>query len=111
VVSINVISADLAIWQLLTVSIWRTRNQLIAGVKIAFEGKPVEADEMSFEVESETVGVYQVEGGVKIELRHVTSAIYRIKDRKAADGTQLYVVMGAATMTKTSANQPEAEPV
>lgn len=79
-------------------------------VKIPYEGAMADADEVGFKVESEVVGLYKLDDGAKIELRHRVKNIYLLADKKRADGSPIYLVTGEASLQTTradGASQPE----
>jgi len=64
-----------------------------------------DADEISFKVESEVLGSYNLDDGAKIELRHNVKNIYLLADKKRADGSPIYLVTGEASLQTTRAEQ------
>lgn len=64
-----------------------------------------DADEVGFKVESEVVGLYKLDDGAKIELRHSVKNIYLLADKKRADGSPIYLVTGEASLRTTRANE------
>ena len=71
-------------------------------VKIEFEGREVEADELEFTSEKEDWSSYTAEDGAVIKLKHVTAKIYRLVGRTKEDGSPMYVVSGTALLTTTA---------
>ena len=72
-----------------------------ARVKIEFEGRQVEADDLEFKADKEDWNSYTAEDGAVIKLKHVTAKIYRLVDRTKEDGSPMYVVCGTALLTTT----------
>lgn len=81
----------------------------MTNVKVPFNGKTVDAEEMEFEVETTPIGVYKVEDGTRIEVRHIVSAIYRVSGEKAPDGSCIYLIMGTSEMLKKVQGEGSAQ--
>jgi hypothetical protein len=80
-------------------------------VKIIHEGEPVDAEEIDFKAISEAAGNYQLSDGASIELIHTIKRIYRLCDKKKADGSPLYIVAGEAKLIVTQPRKaPEENP-
>lgn len=67
-------------------------------VRIPYQEKTVDAEEMDFDLVSQSIGIYELKDGTKIQLSHVPSTIYKLIDEKAPDGSVVYVVRGTVKM-------------
>jgi hypothetical protein len=70
-------------------------------VKLAYEGEMVDAEEVPFAVKEEVHGVYALEGGMQIELRHEVKKVYRLVDKQREDGSPVYIVAGGTILITT----------
>jgi len=67
-------------------------------VKVVYESETVDADEIAFKEASQVVGSYELEDGTVIEIRHEVKTIYRLCDKKKADGSPIYLLAGGAAV-------------
>lgn len=67
-------------------------------VKVVYEGKTVDAEEMGFDVAVEVSGSYKVSDGAVIDLKHKVVSIYKLCDQAKEDGTPIYLVTGSAAL-------------
>jgi hypothetical protein len=72
-------------------------------VKVIYEGETVDAEDVEFSIESETVGAYLVAGDARVTIAHHVKNIYRLCDKKKPDGSPLYLLTGE-TVVKTDRN-------
>jgi len=78
-------------------------------VKIVHEGETVDAEEVEFQRLSEVVGVYKLADGVTVQMKHSVKRIYRLCDKKKADGSPIYIVTGEARLTVNKDDGKEEE--
>jgi hypothetical protein len=79
-------------------------------VKLPYQGENVDAQEVEFTTHSEAVGVFTLPGdGIQIEFHHQVKTIYRLVDKKKDDGTPIYIVTGAASLTTKPIEKSEAD--
>jgi hypothetical protein len=63
-------------------------------VKIVYEGETVDAEELSFKGQGNSVLLIEVGDGAKIELKHEIKNVYRLCDKKKEDGNPIYIMTG-----------------
>lgn len=68
----------------------------ISRVKVIYEGETVDADEMEFKAVAEPPISYQLNDGTIIEIKHEVKKVYRLCDKRKADGSPIYLLNGAA---------------
>jgi len=76
---------------------------VISGVKVLYEGKTVEADQLDFIVEMPSFGRYRAEDGALIKVDHEILNIYRVIGQVRADGKPVYIITGSARIETTMA--------
>ncbi len=74
---------------------------VVSLVKVPFEGAMESAEEIGFQVESQSIGVFKIADGATIELQHTVKNIYRLADKKREDGSPIYIVTGEARLRTT----------
>ena len=68
----------------------------ISRVKVVYEGETVDADEMRFEVVAEPPISYRLSDGTVVEIKHEVKKVFRLCDKRKADGSPIYLLNGAA---------------
>jgi hypothetical protein len=68
----------------------------ISRVKVIYEGETVDADEMEFKAVSEAPISYRLNDGTLIEIKHEVKKVFRLCDKKKADGSPIYLLNGTA---------------
>lgn len=74
---------------------------MISGVKVLYEGKTVEADELDFNVEVPSLGKYKTEDGAFIQVDHCILSIYKVTGQTKPDGKPIYIITGSAKIETT----------
>ena len=70
-------------------------------VKVIYEGETVDAEDVEFSTESESIGSYSVTDGTTVTLTHHVKKIYRLCDKKKPDGSPMYLLTGETVVTAT----------
>lgn len=78
-------------------------------VRIVHEGEAVDAEQMDFKTTAHCVEMLDVEDGTKIEVDHRIKSVFRLRDKKAEDGTPIYVCAGQVIIKKIPAEHVAAE--
>jgi len=73
----------------------------VSVVRIVHEGETVDADELTFTIDKEIMGVYNLSDGARIDLDHKVKAVYKLRDKKKEDGSPVYIVTGNVSLTTT----------
>ena len=71
-------------------------SEVTQRVKVVHEGETVDADEVDFRVITEEPQVYDAGDGTKIEIKHQVKKVYRLCDKKKANGEPIYLITGTA---------------
>jgi hypothetical protein len=67
-------------------------------VKVVYESETVDADELAFKEVAQVLGAYEIEDGTIIEIRQEVKSIYRLCDKRKADGSPIYLLAGGAAV-------------
>lgn len=70
-------------------------------VKVAYQGKMLDADELEFEAVNESWNEYACIDGAKVRVRMITSKIARVIGEKNEAGEPIYVLQGQTIVAVT----------
>ena len=65
-------------------------------VKVVYEGETVDADEMEFKAIAEPPISYGLNDGTIIEIKHEVKKVFRLCEKRKADGSPIYLLSGTA---------------
>lgn len=69
----------------------RKDTDLAKRIKVPFEGKMVDADQIEFEAEKEPWSIYRFEDGTVMRMKTVVGTVARLVDHYKPDGEPIYV--------------------
>jgi hypothetical protein len=78
-----------------------SEERRLSRVKVVYENETVDAEQIDFRLEAETVGTYALADGARVEIRHDIKNVYRLCDKKRDDGSPIYLMTGNVLLTTT----------
>ncbi len=78
-------------------------------VKIPYNGKAVDAEDIEFSVEAQNEDSFLLEGGYRLRFMHKVNNIYKLKNELKADGSPVFVVIGEANLSTEKIETSEAK--
>jgi hypothetical protein len=63
-------------------------------VKVVYEGETADAEELKFKLQNDPVSLCELSDGASIDIRLGLKSVYRLCDKKKADGSPIYLLTG-----------------
>ena len=63
-------------------------------VKVVYEGETADAEELKFKMQNDPVLSCELSDGASVDIRLGLKSVYRLCDKKKADGSSIYLLTG-----------------
>lgn len=76
-------------------------------VKVPYENEVVDADQIEFNSVGGAPELLELKDGTRIEFGHQVKTVFKLRDKKKADGSPIYICSGQVNIKLTPPNSTE----